>query len=225
VTVKPLVIGLAGGTGSGKSTVAEGLLRHAAGQVATLPQDAYYLAQPGIPFAQREARNYDEPHAFDTELLIAQIDALIQGEGVDRPVYDFTVHDRSEATVRIEPHPIVLVEGILVLHDAALRERMALKVFVDAPADERFIRRLERDVAERGRTTESVIHQYRTTVSPMHDRFVEPSKQHANLIVPEGGRNAPAMSVLTSYIDRALKRMDPDTPEIPVKQAPEVPHA
>ena len=212
MTTGPLVIGLAGGTGSGKTTVAHGLLEHAAGRALILPQDAYYQAQPGVPFAQREARNYDEPGAFDTTLLLEHVDALRSGVAVERPVYDFTVHDRSEATVRVDPRPVVLIEGILVLHEPKLRERMALKVYVDAPPDERFIRRLERDVSERGRTTESVIAQYRSTVGPMHDLYVEPSKQHADLIVPEGGRNLPAMAVLTSFLDRALLQAPDEVP-------------
>jgi uridine kinase len=204
VTRAPLVIGLAGGTGSGKTTVAEAIVRAAAGRVAILPQDAYYRAQPDLPFDARALTNYDEPSAFDTELLSDHIDALVGGDAVDRPVYDFAHHDRSADTVRIEPREVLVVEGILVLHEAVLRERMSLKVFVDAPPDERFIRRLERDVRERGRSAESVIAQYRRTVKPMHDLFVEPTKQHADLIVPEGGRNHVALAVLASFVERAL---------------------
>jgi uridine kinase len=204
VTRAPLVIGLAGGTGSGKTTVAEAIVRAAAGRVAILPQDAYYRAQPELPFDARALTNYDEPSAFDTALLSDHIDALAVGEAVDRPVYDFAHHDRSADTVRIEPREVLVVEGILVLHEPTLRERMSLKVFVDAPPDERFIRRLERDVRERGRSAESVIAQYRRTVKPMHDLFVEPTKQHADLIVPEGGRNHVALAVLASFVERSL---------------------
>ena len=200
----PLVIGLAGGTGSGKTTVAEAIVRAAAGRVAILPQDAYYRAQPDLPFDARALTNYDEPSAFDTELLSDHIDVLTGGDAVDRPVYDFAHHDRSADTVRIEPREVLVVEGILVLHEPSLRERMSLKVFVDAPPDERFIRRLERDVRERGRSAESVIAQYRRTVKPMHDLFVEPTKQHADLIVPEGGRNHVALAVLASFVERSL---------------------
>lgn len=193
---RPLVIGLAGGSGSGKSTVAA-----AGGEgVAILPQDAYYRAQPDLPPAAREKINYDEPSAFDTELLIEQIDRLLGGEAVERPVYDFTKDDRAPETVRVEPAPVVVVEGILVLFEPSLRERMTLKVFVDAPSDERFIRRLERDVKERGRSAESVIAQYRRTVKPMHDLFVEPTKQHADLIIPEGAGNRVALEVLAAYV-------------------------
>lgn len=199
----PLVVGLAGGTGSGKTTVAESILRVAAGRVAMLPQDAYYRAQRDLVGSAR-LTNYDEPRAFDTELLVAQLDALIAGSTVQRPIYDFSRDDRAPDTVRVEPRPVVVVEGILVLHDAALRERMGLKVFVDAPADERLIRRLERDVRERGRSAESVIAQYRSTVKPMHDLFVEPTKQHADLIVPEGGRNHVALAVIAAYVRQAL---------------------
>ena len=204
MTRTPLVIGLAGGTGSGKTTVAEAIVRAAAGRVAILPQDAYYRAQPDLPYDARALTNYDEPSAFDTELLSDHIDALVGGGAVDRPVYDFAHHDRSADTVRIEPREVLVVEGILVLHEPVLRERMGLKVFVDAPPDERFIRRLERDVRERGRSAESVIAQYRRTVKPMHDLFVEPTKQHADLIVPEGGRNHVALAVLASFVERSL---------------------
>jgi uridine kinase len=209
VTRAPLVIGLAGGTGSGKTTVAEAIVRAAAGRVAILPQDAYYRAQPDLPFDARALTNYDEPSAFDTELLSDHIDALVGGDAVDRPVYDFAHHDRSADTVRIEPREVLVVEGILVLHEPVLRERMSLKVFVDAPPDERFIRRLERDVRERGRSAESVIAQYRRTVKPMHDLFVEPTKQHADLIVPEGGRNHVALAVLASFVERSLTASAP----------------
>lgn len=197
----PLVIGLAGGTGSGKTTVAEAIVR-AAGEhnVVLLPQDAYYREQHDLPVELRGLTNYDEPSAFDTELLVAHVDRLLAWQAVRRPVYDFTIDDRANATVDLPPAPVVVVEGILVLFDPSLRERMRLKVFVDAPPDERFIRRLERDVRERGRSAQSVIEQYRRTVKPMHDLFVEPTKQHADLIVPEGGRNRVALEVLTSYV-------------------------
>jgi len=202
-----LVIGLAGGTGSGKTTVAEAIVK-AAGkeQVVILPQDAYYRAQGDLPFAVRERTNYDEPSAFDTELLIAQLDALLRGESVARPVYDFAAYDRSGQTVRLTPRPVVVVEGVLVLHDVRLRERFHLSVFVDAPPDERFIRRLERDVRDRGRSAQSVIEQYRRSVKPMHDLFVEPTKAHADLIIPEGGNNRVALEVLSAFVEGFVAR-------------------
>jgi uridine kinase len=199
------VIGLAGGTGSGKTTVARAIVASAGTErITVVPQDAYYRAQGDLPFEARALTNYDEPSAFDSELLVDQIDGLIRGETVARPVYDFAHHDRSPDTVPLGPSPVILIEGILVLHDPALRRRMTLKVFVDAPPDERFIRRLERDVSERGRSAESVISQYRRTVKPMHDLFVEPTKAHADLIFPGGGRNQTALDVLSSFIASTL---------------------
>lgn len=196
-----LLIGLAGGTGSGKTTVAEALLAAVAkGKLALLPQDAYYRAQSEMPFEQRDLINYDEPDAFDIDLLVDHLIRLKRGEAVLRPVYDFTRDDRSGETVPLESAPVIVVEGILVLHFPALRDLLDLKVFVDAPPDERFIRRLERDISERGRSAESVIRQYRRSVKPMHDLFIEPTKQHADLIVPEGGRNEAAIDVLRTYV-------------------------
>ncbi len=196
----PLVIGLAGGTGSGKTTVANALIEVVGKNITILPQDAYYRAQNDLPFEVRAVTNYDEPSAFDTELLVGQLDDLLRGETIARPVYDFSQHDRGGQTIAVSPCPVIVVEGILVLHDPELRERMSLKVFVDAPPDERFIRRLERDVRERGRSAESVISQYRRTVKPMHDLFIEPTKQYADLIVPEGGSNSVALEVLSVYV-------------------------
>lgn len=200
-TRRPLVVGLAGGTGSGKTTVAREIVA-AAGvdEVNLLPQDAYYRAQHDVPIDVRRRTNYDEPTAFDTELLVAHVDSLVAGEPIERPVYDFSNFDRSAETLRIPPKPVLIVEGILVLHDPSLRDRFTLKVFVDAPPDERFIRRLERDVKDRGRTAENVIEQYRGSVKPMHDLFVQPTKQHADLIFPGGGRNRIALDVLTRYV-------------------------
>lgn len=204
---RPLVIGLAGGTGSGKTTVAKALVAEAGvGNALLLPQDAYYRAQGDLPLEARMLTNYDEPSAFDTELLLRHVDQLVNGEAIDMPVYDFTDFDRSSRTVQVRPAPVVIVEGILVLHEARLRDRMRLKVFVDAPADERFIRRLERDVAERGRSPQVVIAQYRRTVKPMHDLFVEPTKQHADLVLPEGGKNHVALEVLVDYVEAFLRR-------------------
>ena len=213
-----LVIGLAGGTGSGKTTVSAAVRRAAGGRVVILPQDAYYRAQTDLPTAlptvlptalsitPRERLNYDEPGAFDTPLLTAQLDALVRGEAIERPVYDFTTDDRAAETVRLEPQPVVVVEGILVLHEPSVRERFDLCVFVDAPPDERFIRRLERDVSERGRSAASVIEQYRRSVRPMHDLFVEPTKAYAHLIVPEGGNNRVALEVLSTYVESFVAR-------------------
>lgn len=210
-----LVIGLAGGTGSGKSTVARALAEAVAdghrpdhshsngGRVEALtilPQDAYYRAQTGVDPVRRAATNYDEPSAFDTPLLIEHIDALRRGAPIDRPVYDFVHHDRAPEVVPIAPAAVLVVEGILVLSDRELRQRFDLKVFVDAPPDERFIRRLQRDVRERGRSADSVIEQYRSTVAPMHQRYCEPSKRHADLIVPEGGENHAALAVLQAFV-------------------------
>lgn len=211
---KPLVIGLAGGTGSGKTTVAAAIVEAAGAQhVIRLPQDAYYRAQHDVPRKIRALTNYDEPSAFDTDLLLAHTDALIRGERILRPVYDFTEDNRAEETVALAPAPVIILEGILVLHEPGLRERMNLKVFVDAPPDERFIRRLERDVKERGRSAESVIEQYRRTVKPMHDLFIEPTKAHANLVFPEGGENRIALDVLSTYVLSFIGRYTPASPE------------
>lgn len=201
-----MVIGLAGGTGSGKTTVAQAMVQAAdQGSVLLLPQDAYYRHQGDLPFEQRELTNYDEPSAFDTELLVQHVDQLRDGAAIQRPVYDFANHNRADNTVQTDPAPVIIVEGILVLHAPALRARMHLKVFVDAPPDERFIRRLERDVNERGRTAQSVISQYRRTVKPMHDLYIEPTKQHADLVLPGGGSNRVALEVLNSYVNSILK--------------------
>lgn len=219
---KSLVIGLAGGTGSGKSTVCQALAeaagtdRQGEPRILILPQDAYYRAQPDIPLAAREKTNYDQPNAFDSDLLLQHVDALIAGETIAQPVYDFAAHNRKTETVAQRAKPVLLIEGLLVLHDAALRERLDLCVFVDTPADERFIRRLERDVRERGRSPESVIAQYRESVKPMHDLFIEPSKQHAHLILPEGGSNHVALEVLQSYVRTFVSQ----NPENLVRQNP-----
>ncbi|MFN2322838.1 MAG: uridine kinase [Trueperaceae bacterium] len=182
--------------------------------VTVVPHDAYYRAQPHLAAAARAAANYDEPAAFDTTLLLEHLDALRRGQAVERPVYDFAAFDRTDRTLRLAPTPVVVVEGILVLADRELRRRFDVKVFVDAPPDERFIRRLERDVRERGRTAESVIDQYRRTVKPMHDRHCEPSKRHADLIVPEGGANRPALAVLRGFV-RDVVRLAPADHAVP----------
>lgn len=198
---RPFVIGVAGGSGSGKTTVTERVIEAVGeGSVAILAQDSYYRDQPNKPFEERARANYDHPDAFDWLLLMNQLEALQANEPVYAPVYDFTNHLRSSQQVAILPAPIIVVEGILVLYEPALRNLMDLKVFVDADPDVRFIRRLERDVRERNRSPESVIHQYLESVRPSHLQFVEPTKRYADVIIPHGGMNAPALEMLAARI-------------------------
>ncbi len=201
----PLVIGIAGGSGSGKTTVAQALMeRVGARHVAFLPHDAYYRDFGHLPPEERAAINYDHPDSLETSLLVEHIRALQRGQAVERPVYDFTRHARAARTVRVEPRPIILVEGILIFAEPDLRRLFDIKIYVDTDADIRFIRRLLRDVEERGRTVESVIRQYMTTVRPMHLEFVEPSKRYADIIVPEGGFNTVALDMLTARLQALL---------------------
>ena len=203
----PLVIGVAGGTGSGKTTVANGLLKRVgAGRIAYVPHDAYYRSFSDLPKAQRDQINWDHPDSLETDLMIAHVKALKAGQAVELPVYDFTTHSRTARTLRVEPQPILLVEGILILADAQLRALFDIKIFVDTDSDLRFIRRLQRDIAERGRTPESVIRQYLGTVRPMHLEFVEPSKRYADVIIPEGGYNEVAMDMIVARITEMLNR-------------------
>jgi len=205
---RPVVIGIAGGTGSGKTTVAEVILERAgAGNIALLPQDAYYKDLSALPEAQRKVVNFDHPDSLETSLLVQHIHELQSGQSVDVPVYDFANHARTQRTIRVKPQPVILVEGILIFADEALRQLFDVKIFVDTPADIRFIRRLERDIHERGRTVESVIHQYQTTVRPMHMEFVEPSKRHADVIIPEGGLNTVAMDMVVARIESLLSQV------------------
>jgi uridine kinase len=199
------VIGIAGGTGSGKTTVASVILeRVGAEHIALLPHDAYYRNLTELPPAQREAVNFDHPDSLETELLIEHLEQLRSWRPVDIPIYDFTQHRRTEQTRHLEPHPVILVEGILVFAEPRLRRAFDVKIYVDTPADIRFIRRLQRDIDERGRSMESVILQYQRTVRPMHEEFVETSKRFADVIIPEGGLNTVAMDMVVARVSSLL---------------------
>jgi uridine kinase len=201
----PLVIGVAGGTGSGKTTVATVILKRVgAHNIAYVPHDAYYHNFSDLPRNQRDLINWDHPDSLETELMIEHVRALKAGQPVDLPVYDFTTHSRSAAIVHLEPQPVILVEGILIFAEPRLRQLFDVKIFVDTDADIRFIRRLQRDIAERGRTAESVIKQYVRTVRPMHLEFVEPSKRYADVIIPEGGLNEVAMDMVVARLEALL---------------------
>jgi uridine kinase len=201
----PIVVGIAGGSGSGKTTVVHRILdRVGWDRIAYLPHDAYYKDASHLPWEERIHLNYDHPNSLDNELLIEQINQLMRGEAVDAPIYDFSHHIRSAETRRVLPSPVILVEGILVFVDEQLREMMDIKLYVDTPADIRFIRRLLRDINERGRTVQSVVEQYQTTVRPMHMKFVEPTKDYADIIIPEGGHNDVAMEMVIGRIETLL---------------------
>ena len=197
----PFLLGVAGGSGSGKTTVAERLAGlPQAPSLALVRLDSYYRDAQHLPLEERAAANYDHPDAFDWELLIAHVEALCAGRAVEVPLYDFATYTRLPETVQLAPARIVVVEGILVLYEPKLRDRFDLKVFVDTDADVRLIRRLQRDVAERGRTLASALDQYLATVRPSHLQFVEPTKRYADVIVPHGGLNAPALDVLMARV-------------------------
>jgi uridine kinase len=200
-----MVVGIAGGTGSGKTTLVEVLLDSVGrDQLAYLPHDAYYRDQKQLPLEERAKVNYDHPDSLETELLIAQINTLKEGQAVEMPVYDFTTHSRKQETVHVEPKPVILVEGILVFVEEELRRLFNVKIYVDTDADIRFIRRLRRDIEERGRTVNSVINQYLRTVRPMHLEFVEKSKRYADIIVPEGGLNVVALDMVIARLQSLL---------------------
>ena len=190
----------------GKSTLAEELSKMVNKSILIINQDAYYYDHPDMSFEERCELNYDEPDAFDTSLMAYHLDCLRHGEAIDCPVYDYTVHNRSNETVRITPSKVIVVEGILIFENKQLRDLMDIKLFVDTDADIRLCRRIKRDVNKRGRTLESVLQQYQQTVKPMHEKYVEPSKKYANLVVPEGGKNAVALDMIIGKIQRHLER-------------------
>ncbi|WP_079530358.1 uridine kinase [Halobacillus hunanensis] len=202
---KPVVIGVAGGTGSGKTSVTRSIIQRFADKtILMVEQDYYYKDQSHLPLEERLKTNYDHPLAFDNDLLIDHLKDLIQEKPVSKPVYDYKMHTRSDETIQIEPKEVIIVEGILVLEDARLRDLMDIKVFVDTDADVRIIRRMMRDINERGRTLDSVIEQYINVVRPMHLQFVEPTKRYADLIIPEGGQNHVAIDLMATKIQTVL---------------------
>lgn len=200
-----LVIGIVGGTGSGKSTLTEKLVSYFDDDVTVITHDNYYKAHDDMTYEERTHLNYDHPNAFDTDLMIEHLKELRAGHTVECPVYDFTVHNRSKETILIEPSKVIIVEGILIFENLDLCNMMDIRIFVDTDADVRIIRRIRRDVVERARSLDSIINQYLNTVKPMHEQFVEPSKKNANIIVPEGGHNQIAMEMIRNYIENHLK--------------------
>ncbi len=203
--MEPVIIGIAGGTGSGKTTVAKEVLKHFPGaSVVTIHHDSYYRDRSHLPFEERVTINYDHPDAFENRLMLEQLTALKSGETIQKPLYDYETHTRKPETLTIRPARIVLLEGILVLALKEIRDVLDIKLYVDTDADERFIRRLRRDMLRRGRTAEQVIEQYLKTVRPMHLQFVEPSKRYADVIIPEGGKNVVAVDLIVTKLKDIL---------------------
>ena len=200
-----LVIGIAGGSGSGKTTLAKNIVNHFSDRISVLRHDDYYKCQDHISMEERVKTNYDHPNAFDTDLLIYHINELRAGRDIQSPTYDYTNHTRSGEVRLVRANKVVVLEGILILENKALRDRLDMKIFVDTDADVRILRRILRDVKERGRSLDSVIEQYLTTVKPMHEAFVEPSKRHADIIVPVGGENIVACQMIIDRIEKHLK--------------------
>lgn len=204
---KPVVIGVAGGSGSGKTSVTKAIIDSFKGHsILMLEQDYYYKDQSDLPFEERLKTNYDQPLAFDNGMLISHIEKLLRYEPIDKPVYDYSIHTRSKEIIAVEPKDVIILEGILILEDERLRNLMDIKLFVDTDADIRIIRRLSRDIKERGRTLDSVIEQYLNVVRPMHNQFIEPTKRYADVIIPEGGQNHVAIDLMVTKIQTILEQ-------------------
>ena len=200
-----LVVGIAGGSGSGKTTLMNNIVSRFSADITILSHDSYYRRHDDMTYEERCQLNYDEPAALETELMVRHLDCLRNGEAIDCPVYDFTVHNRSDATQHIEPSRIIIVEGILIFENEALRDLMDIRIFVDTDADIRLCRRVKRDVNKRGRSLESVLQQYQQTVKPMYEKYVEPSKKYAHILVPEGGKNTIAQEFIISLLEKHLE--------------------
>ena len=200
-----LVIGIAGGSGSGKTTLMNNIVSRFSEDITVLSHDSYYKRHDDMTYEERCQLNYDEPAALETELMVKHLDLLRQGQAIDCPVYDFTVHNRSDKVKHIEPSRIIIVEGILIFEDEALRDLMDIRIFVDTDADIRLCRRVKRDVNKRGRSLESVLQQYQETVKPMYEKYVEPSKKYAHILVPEGGKNTIAQEFIISLLEKHLE--------------------
>ena len=198
------MIGIAGGTGSGKTTITRHICKRFGGDVSVVYHDNYYKRHDELPYEQRAKLNYDHPDAFDTDLMIEQLQMLKSGKSIECPVYDFSIHNRTDRTVTIPPARVIVVEGILVFCEKELRELLNIKIYVDTDADVRVLRRVIRDVRERGRSIESVVEQYLKTVKPMHEAFVEPSKRYADIIIPQGGYNSVALEMIVNRIAKHL---------------------
>lgn len=205
MNANPVIIGIAGGTGSGKTTIARRIYEHIGrDRIEWISHDAYYLNFADLSLEERHRINFDHPDSLETSLMVEHIDQILDGKAVELPIYDFALHARSQQTRRVEPKPAIIVEGILVLAEPEIRKRIDIKLFVDTPADIRFLRRLRRDIESRGRTVDSVIEQYLSTVRPMHEEFVEPSKRFADLIIPEGGENRVALDAIISRVTEII---------------------
>ena len=206
---KPVIIGVTGGSGSGKTTVSRAIFEQLHGHsLLMLQEDSYYNDQSDMPFEERIKTNYDHPNAFDTELLVKQLKDLLDWKTIEKPIYDYTEHTRSSEVEKVEPKEVIILEGILVLNDPALRDLMDIKIFVDTDDHIRIIRRIQRDIEERGRSLQSVIDQYKSTVKPMYHQFIEPTKRYADIIVPEGGENQVAIDLLVTKVRDILRKRE-----------------